>query len=156
VDAEQIVLDFVPMPHLPVVEITGLSPTRKTPPLGEMLQDDALDAAITILDRLDRMDNRSDTPDKPLLYEINRIDVSNFNVGKNSKRPHILLYAKDDTEIIWGAEFGTWQRYLESTDEQKLAKLYSYYKENGTLSGSAKYINLCDPQDDIPRPVDKY
>lgn len=155
VDAEQVVLDFVQMPRLPIVEITGLSPTRKTPSLGKVREGDDLAAAITILDRLDRMD-KSDTPDKPLLYEIDRIDVSNFNGRKNSKRPHIVLYAKDDTEIIWGAEFGTWQRYLESTDEQKLAKLYSYYKENGTLSGDAKYINLCDPQDDIPLPIDKY
>jgi len=155
VDVEQVVLDFVQMPRLPIVEITGLSPTRKTPPLGKVREGDDLAAAITILDRLDRMD-KSDTPDKPLLYEIDRIDISNFNGRKNSKRPHIVLYAKDDTEIIWGAEFGTWQRYLESTDEQKLAKLYSYYKENGTLSGDAKYINLCDPQDNIPLPIDKY
>jgi len=155
VDAGQVVLDFVAIPHLPIVEIIGLSPTRKTPQLGKVRQGDDLVAAITILDRLDRMD-KSDTSDKPLLYEIDRIDVSNFNGRKNSKRPHILLYAKDDTEIIWGAEVGKWQRYLESTDEQKLAKLYSYYEENGTLSGDAKYINLRDPQDDIPLPIDKY
>ncbi|MCH8119186.1 MAG: hypothetical protein IIC00_05595 [Planctomycetes bacterium] len=155
VDAEQVVLDFVEMPRLPIVEITGLSPRRKTPPLGKVREGDDLAAAITILDRLDRMD-KSDTPDKPLLYEIDRIDISNFNGRKNSKRPHIVLYAKDDTEIIWGAEVGFWQQHLESTDEQKLAKLYSYYKENGTLSGDAKYINLCDPQDDIPLPIDKY
>jgi len=66
------------------------------------------------------------------------------------------LYAKDNTEIIWGAEVGKWQRYLESTDEQKLANLYSYYKEYGTLLNSAKYINLRDPQDNIPLPIDKY
>ncbi len=155
VDAEQVVLDFVQMPHLPIVKITGLPLITKTPPLGKVWGGDDLAAALTILDRLDRMD-KSDTPDKPLLYEIDRIDVSNFNGRKNSRLPHIVLYAKDDTEIIWGAEFGTWQRYLESKDEQKLAKLYSYYKENGTLSGDAKYINLCDPQDDIPLPIDKY
>jgi hypothetical protein len=158
VDAKQVVLDFVEMPRLPIVEITGLSPTRKMPPLGEVWGGDDLAAAITILDRLDRMD-KSDTPDKPdkpLLYEIDRIDISNFNGRKNSKLPHIVLYAKDNTEIIWGAEVGKWQRYLESTDEQKLAKLYGYYKEYGTLSGGAKYINLCDPQDNIPLPIDKY
>jgi len=66
------------------------------------------------------------------------------------------LYAKDNTEIIWGAEVGKWQRYLESTDEDKLAKLYSYYKEYGTLLNVAKYINLRDPQDNIPLPIDKY
>lgn len=155
VDVEQVVLDFVPMPHLPVVEITGLSPTRKTPPLGKVRQGDDLAAAITILEMLKRRDE-IEASEKPLLGEIDRIDVSNFNGTKNGRRPHIVMYAKDDTPIIWGAEVGKWQRYLESTDEQKLAKLYGYYKENGTLSGNAKSINLCDPQDDIPRPVDKY
>jgi len=155
VDAEQVVLDFVAMPHLPIVEITGLPLITRTPPLGEVWGRDDLAAALTILDQLDQMD-RLVTPDEPLLYEINRIDVSNFNGRKNSKQPHIVMYAKDDTPIIWGAEVGKWQQYLESTDEQKRAKLYSYYKENGTLSGDAKYINLCDPQDDIPLPIDKY
>ncbi len=155
VDIEQVVLDFVQMPHLPIVEITGLLPTRKTPPLGKVREGDDLAAAITILDRLDRRD-KIEASQKPLLSEIDRIDVSNFNGRENTQHPHIVLYAKDNTEIIWGAEVGFWQQHLESTDEQKLAKLYGYYKENGTLSGDAKYINLCDPQDDIPLPIDKY
>ena len=155
VDAKQVVLDFVPMPNLPIVEIKGLSPITKTPPLGEVWQRADLAAAITILDRLDQMD-KSLTPQKPLLYEINQIDMSNFNGRVNNRHPHIILYAKDNTEIIWGAEVGKWQQHLESTDEQKLAKLYGYYKEYGTLLGGAKYINLRDPQDKIPLPIDKY
>ena len=55
-----------------------------------------------------------------------------------------------------GAAVGKWQQHLESTDEQKLAKLYAYYKEFGTLSGGAKYINLRDPKHNIPLPIDKY
>ncbi len=155
VDAEQVVLDFVEMPGIPIVEITGLSAVRKIPPLGEALEGDDLAAAITLLDRLERRD-RIETTQKPLLGEINRLDVSNYNGLKNRKLPHIILYANDDTKIMWGAKVGEWQRYLESTDEQKIAKLYSYYKEYGTLSGGAQYINLCDPQDDIPQPIDKY
>jgi hypothetical protein len=153
VDDELVVLDFVPIPNLPIVRIEGLS--ERVPSPGEVWQSDDLDAAVTILAKLDQMD-KSVTPGKPLLYEIDRIDVSNFNGRKNSRLPHIVLYAKDDTEIIWGAEFGTWQRYLETTDEEKLAKLYTYYKEYGSLSGGVKYINLRDPQDNIPQPVDKY
>ena len=155
VDAEQVVLDFVEMPHLPIVKIAGLSLITRTPPLGEVWQRDDLAAAIAILEQLRRMD-RLVAQDKPLLYEIDRVDVSNFNGRENSKHPHIVLYAKDNTQIIWGAEVGKWQQYLESTDEQKLAKLYGYYKEYGTLSGGAKYINLRDPQDNIPLPIDKY
>jgi hypothetical protein len=153
VDDELVVLDFVPIPNLPIVRIEGLS--ARVPSLGEIWQSDDLDAAVTILAKLDQMD-KSVTPDKPLLYEIDRIDVSNFNGRKNSRFPHIVLYTKDDTEIIWGAEFGTWQRYLETTDEEKLAKLYAYYKEYGSLSGGVKYINLRDPQDNISQPIDKY
>ncbi|MHC4540439.1 MAG: cell division protein FtsQ/DivIB [Planctomycetota bacterium] len=155
VDGRQVVLDFIPMVDLPIVEIKGLAPTADAPPLGGVWQRDDLGAAIAILNRLGQMD-RTLTPDKPLLYEIDRIDVANYNGRKNDRRPHIILYAKDNTEITWGAELGKWQRHLESTDEQKLAKLYGYYKEYGTLSGRAKYINLRDPRDKIPLPIDRY
>jgi hypothetical protein len=114
-----------------------------------------LAAAVTILGKLEQMD-ATVAPEKPLLYEIDSIDVSNFEGRKNRREPHIVLYTKDSTEIIWGAEFGTWQRYLEAPDDEKLAKLYSYYEEFGTLLGGAKYINLRDPQETIPRPTDKY
>lgn len=154
VDAQQVVLDFIEIPELLIIEITGLPTIRKIPPLGEVLSGDDLAAAITLLELLERRDTL-ETSQKPLLSEIKRIDVSNFDGRKNSKLPHIVLYAKDDTKIIWGAEIGRWQRFLESTDEQKMAKLYNFYKEFGTLSGVVK-INLCDPQDDIPQPIDKY
>ncbi|MDD5328339.1 MAG: hypothetical protein PHY02_11105 [Phycisphaerae bacterium] len=154
VDSEMVVLDFVPLYNLPIVKIEGLSSAR-TPPPGEAWQSDDLAAAVTILTKLDQMD-KSVTPDKPLLYEIDRIDVSNFAGRKNRQLPHIILYSKDGTEIIWGAEFGTWQRYLEAMDEEKLAKLYAYYKEYGSLSGGVKFINLSNQQDNISQPIDKY
>jgi len=155
VDAEKVVLDYMEMPDLTIVEIKGLPLVTKIPPLGEVWQRDDLAAAIIILDRLALMD-KSETPDKPLLDEIGRIDVSNFNGRHNSRHAHIILYSKDNTEIIWGAEVGKWQQHLESTDDEKLAKLYGYYEDYGTLSGGVKYINLRDPQDNIPLPIDKY
>ena len=155
VDAERIVLDYVPLPELPIVEIKGLPPITKTPPPGEVWQRNDLAAAVIILDRIDKRD-KSLTSGKPLLYEIDRIDVSNFNGRQNSRHAHIILYSKDNTEITWGAEVGKWQRHLESTDQEKLAKLYGYYEDYGTLSGGAKYINLRDPRDIIPLPIDKY
>ncbi len=155
VDAEQVVLDYMQMPDLPIVEIKGLPPVTKIPPLGEVWQRNDLAAAVMILNRLDHMD-RSLTPDKPLLFEIDRIDVCNFNGRKNNRQAHIILYSKDNTEIIWGAEVGKWQRHLESTDQEKLAKLYDYYKDYGSLSGGAKYIILRDPRYKIPLPIDKY
>jgi hypothetical protein len=155
VDTERVVLDYVPLPDLPIVEIKGLPPITKTPPLGEVWQRDDLAAAVMILDRLDHMD-KTLGPDKPLLYEIDRIDVSNFSGRQNSRYAHIILYSKDNSQIIWGAELDKWQQHLESTDEEKLAKLYGYYKDYGTLSGGARYINLRDPRDKIPLPIDKY
>jgi len=154
VDANLVVLDYLPMPTLPIVEVKGLSPVSKPPSPGEVWQKADLAVAVDILTRLDRRD-RLLKHAKPLLYEIDRIDVSNFNGRENSRAPHIVLYAKN-TEIKWGAEPGKWQQYFESTDAQKIAKLYEHYKENGTLLSSVKYINLCDPQDDIPLPIDKY
>jgi hypothetical protein len=155
VDSEQVVLDYVPMPHLLIVEIRGLTPVVIMPKFGQVWRRDDLAAAIKLLERLNRMD-RDVTPTKPLLREIAAIDVSNYQGKKNSSRPHIVLYTNDNIEIQWGAELGAWQKYLESTDEQKLAKLYGYYKEKGTLSGRVQYINLRDPRDNIPLPIDRY
>lgn len=154
VDDELVVLDPVPLPNLPIVKVQGLSIGVKLPRPGQVWQKDDLAAAVAILDRLDRMD-RLVVPDKPLLYEIDSIDFSNFNGRENSRLPHIVLYTKNNTEIIWGAEIDTWQQFLEATDEEKLAKLYSYYKQYGSLN-NAKYINLRDPQQIIPTPIDKY
>jgi len=154
IDNELVVLDLVPMTNLPIVRIEGLSVVTKLPRSGQIWQKDDLAAAVAILDRLDRMD-RLVVPHKPLLYEIDSIDISNFNGRENSRFPHIILYTKNKTEIIWGAEIDKWQQFLEAKDEEKLAKLYSYYKEYGSLD-NAKYINLRDPQQTIPTPIDKY
>lgn len=155
VDAEQVALDYVPMPHLTIVEVAGLPPETAKPPWGEVWPCNDLAAAIQILDRLDRMD-KTLTPDKPLLQEIGRIDVSNYKGRQDGNQAHIVLYSKNNTEILWGAEIGTWQRHLESTDEEKLAKLYHHYQTYGTLSGGVKYINLRDPRDKVPLPIDRY
>jgi len=156
VDAEMVVLDFIAMPNLSMVRVQGLSPLiTKIPPAGEVWKREDAAAAVAVLVGLEKMDELV-TPDKPLLNEIESIDVSNFNGRQNNHLPHIVLYANDKTEIIWGAEVNAWQRHLESTDEDKLAKLYYYYNRHGTLIGGAQYINLRDPQDKVPLPIDKY
>lgn len=155
VDAEQVALDYVPMPNLTIVKVTGIPVVIAIPALGKPWPRNDLAAAIQILGRLARMDSTL-TPDKPLLQEIDRIDVSNYKGRQNSNKAHIILYSKDNTEIMWGAEMGTWQRHLESTDEEKLAKLYNYYQTYGTLSGGVKFINLRDPRDKVPLPIDRY
>jgi hypothetical protein len=154
IDADLVVLDYSPIGNLPVINITGLELSKIPPTPGHVWQGDDLAAAMAVLNRLSRMDIAV-SPDKPLLRQIERIDVANFEGRKNKREPHISLYTKDATQIIWGAELGNWQRHLESPDDDKLAKLYTYYQQYGTLSG-VKYINLRDPQQKIYLPVDKY
>ncbi len=155
VDEELVVLDFVTIDTLPIVEITGILPPSQMPPAGKIWQKDDLAAAVVILERLSVRDEL-ETESNSLLFEIARIDVSNFSGRQNSRSAHIILYTTDDRLIIWGAEIGKSQRYLEATDEQKIARLFSYYKEKGTLRGGVKYIDLKEPQQIIPLPIDRY
>jgi hypothetical protein len=154
VDAELVVLDFLPIPNLPIVRVQGV-PVVTMPPVGRAFEREDLAAAVEVLKLLGGMDEQI-TPDKPLLRQIEVIDVSNFGGRVNPQAGHIVLYATDRTQIVWGAEVGMWQRHLEAKDEDKLAMLYGFYKENGTLLGGVKYINLRDPQRDIPLPIDRY
>lgn len=155
VDEELIALDFAPMSNLPIVKVEGLSPIMKIPSAGEVWRREDLAEAVAILVKLDRMD-RLVTPNKPLLNEIDSIDVSNYKGREDKRFAHIIFYAKDNTEIIWGAEIGTWAQHFEAKDEEKLAKLYNYYKQRGSLQHGAKYINLRDPQSSLSLPIDRY
>ncbi len=153
-DADLVVLDYIPVGDLSVVTVDGLEFTKQKPVPGQVFQGEDLAAALAVLSRLERMDAAVKL-NKPLMREIVSIDVANFDGRKNKREPHIVLYTKDNTQIIWGAEIGAWQRHLESPDDDKLAKLYTYYQQYGTLSG-VKYINLRDPRQTIYLPVDKY
>lgn len=155
VDSDMVALDFVPITNIPVVAVTGFGDIDRLPTPGKVISIDDIEAAITILAKLEQMDSTV-TPDKPLLFEIARIDVSNYNGRQSNRLPHITLYTTNNIEVIWGAEFGMWQRYLEAPDKEKLAKLYGYYKEAGSLLKSVKYINLRDQQEKILQPIDKY
>jgi len=155
VDENLVMLDYVEVASLPIIEVAGLSGGSKKPVYGQVWMKEDLQAAVSILIMLNMMDSRK-AKDKPLLFEIDRIDMSNFNGRKKRQSAHIVLYATDGTEIIWGAEIGTWQRYMESPDEEKLAKLYGYYREYGSLLHGVKFINLREPTYKISKPIDKY
>lgn len=154
VDADLYVLDYMPMPHLPIVEIKGVGLNRVPKP-GQVFDQQDLAAGVALVLLLHRMDLQV-TPQNPLLEHVASIDVRNFNGRKNPRDPHLVLRSKDGTQIIWGAEIGEWTKHLEATDEQKLAKLYAYYRDYGSLNAGAKYIYLRDPQDKVPQPIDKY
>ena len=105
VDSQRVVLDYVPLPELPIVEVVGLGKTIDMPQPGRTWLCDDLAAATKILDRMNQMD-KTFAPAKPLLFEIDRIDMRNFNGRRNEGKPHIVLYTKDNIEIIWETEWG--------------------------------------------------
>lgn len=152
--SDYFVLDYVPVPALPIVNITGIS-FRKAPSAGSICKQDDIAAAVELIGRFAKMDEMV-ASEKPLLFDIESIDVSNFNGRDDKSQPHIILYAKDGTQVIWGAELGNWQKYLEATDKDKIANLYEYYHQHGTIMGGAKFINLQYPQSGVPQPIDNF
>ncbi len=154
VDRELVVLDYVRVPALTIVKAKGLSGRYEAPELGRPWRREDLAAAVELVALLNKWD-RDRCPQKPLLREIAEIDVANYEGRKDPRQPQIVLYTKKGTEVIWGAALGKWQQNLEATDAEKLAKLYAYYAEYGTLEGQVKYINLRDPQNRIPLPIDR-
>jgi hypothetical protein len=136
---------------LTIVEIKGFS-ARTIPPVGDTMAGDDIAAAIKLLAVLEIMDEIS-TPLAPLLGEIASIDVSNFGGRKSSRKPHVVLYAKDGTQVFWGAAYGESARYLEATEKEKVAMLYEFYTQHGTIQGIVKYIELRNPQKAVPRPT---
>ncbi len=154
VDSDLVILDHMPMPQLPIVEVKSLAPGLP-PTAGERYDRDDLEAAVTLISLLHRADAEY-APKTPLLEQIASIDVGNYKGRRRARDPHIVIYTKDDTQIIWGAEIDEWAKYFEARDEQKLAKLYTYYMQHGSLSAGVKYVNLRDPTDKVPQPIDKY
>lgn len=149
------ILDYVPVEKLPLPEITGFSSRPPTQP-GELWLSEEIIAAVELLTALGRMDQVS-SPDKPLLAELDRIDISNHAGRKNSGAIHTILYAKDGTEVWWGAAYGESQRYLEATEQEKIASLYTFFKRYGTIRGIdrgvGQFIDLRSPQKMFPRPI---
>ncbi|MCX5633162.1 MAG: hypothetical protein NTW93_05780 [Phycisphaerae bacterium] len=159
VDDELVILDYIPMRKLPMVEITGVPGHLLTwRNIGTKWQRDDVAAAVELLALLARMDSQV-VPDKPLLAEIKSIDMSNFSGRRIASQPHIVFYAKDGTEIRWGAKKGQWQRYLEAKDEEKLTLLYNTYQELGTVQLRAaqkgSFIDLTRQQS-LSLPIDRY
>jgi hypothetical protein len=150
IDSEFIILDYIPLSKLSIVEITGVpSYDLNIRSVGTKWQKDEVVAAIELIELLTKMDSQV-APAKPLLAEIKSIDMSNFNGRRSSAQPHIVFYAKDGTEIRWGAQKGYSQRYLEAKDEEKLTLLYNTFEQFGTVqlkaARKASFIDLTQPR----------
>ncbi len=148
-------LDYIELDTLPVVEIKELS-LRRLPVAGDILQSADITSAVELLTVLGRMDEIS-CADAPLLDQLASIDISNFAGRKNKNSSHIVLYAKDGTPIYWGAAYGDSTLYLEAPEQEKLATLYTFYKEYGNTiqcvkNAICKSIDLRYAQMRVPRP----
>jgi hypothetical protein len=153
IDRDLFVMDYMPMPHLPIVEAKGVSLTVVPLP-GQKFDNGALAAAVELALVLNQADAEY-SPKTPLLEHIKSIDVSNYKGFKNSQKEHVVLHTKEGTQIIWGAEIGEFAKCAEASDEEKLASLYGYYRESGSFA-EAKYINLRPPQSKIHQPIEGY
>ncbi len=151
IDPDAVVLQYLPIEDLTIVEIKGFS-ARSIPPAGDTMAGDDIAAAIKLLAVLETMDQIS-TPLAPLLGEIASIDVSNLDGRRNRRKAHIVLYAKDGTQVNWGAAYGRSARYVEASEKEKVAMLYEFYTQHGTIQGKVKYIELRNPLEAIPRPT---
>ena len=151
------VLNYIPIGKLPIVKITGIS-ARSIPPAGsEFDAEDAVEA-VRLIALIHKADLGYEV-ENPLINEIAEVDVSNYGGRRyrdSSSMPHIVMIARDGTEIKWGAAVHQAARYFEAGEDEKLAQLYAIYKLNGTVQGVSnnlfKYIDLCIPQNHIPRP----
>ena len=147
-------LDYMPMPHLPIVEIKGVG-LKRVPLPGQVFDQQDLAAGVALAVLLNRMDAEV-MPKNPLLEHIASIDVRNFNGRKNRREPHIVLRSKDDTQIIWGAEIGEWTKYAGGHGRAEARQALRLLPGLRLAQRRGKYINLRDPQDKIPQPIDKY
>lgn len=169
VDIDMTVLDYIPVTTIPVVEIKGMASSKVPEPGQRWLADDAA-AGVELLNWLYTMDLHfqhkkagtgndtasllvEKTPGKPLLDEIESVDVSNFAARKSRSASNLVLTVTDGTRVYWGAAWGQASVYFEADEKDKLARLYQFFMDHhNTLTGTAKYIELRWPQNSIPRP----
>ena len=151
-DSDRIVLGFVPISGLTIIEFQGLM-SRNMPDPGAVWNDDDIEAAMDLIALLNKMDGFS-VPQAPLLNELAAVDVTNFDGRRSRSSPHIIIKTRDGTQIHWGAAPGKAAVNLEALENEKLAMLYGFYNNYGTiqLKGRRKYIDLRKPQQEIPRP----
>jgi len=131
---------------LSIVEISG-STLRSTEDIS--VQED-VKAAVKLIESMSAMDEKI-KPAPPLLEEIARIDVGNFDGRKpgSKSKPHIILYIKDGTPIYWGNAIGKTTGKIEATDVDKLSALYHEYVKDGRnslINRNLSFIDLRNPR----------
>lgn len=155
-DHEMRVLDYLPLSTIPIPEIQGLA-SLHVPEPGLVWKAEDAAAAVELLDLFNKMDLYflgSKKIDKPLVSDIESIDVSNFAARRSRSAPNIVLNVKDGTKIYWGASWGRAAEFVEADDKVKLARLYETfvsYNHSLQVQDKVKFIDLTW-LDDTPRP----
>lgn len=154
IGADMVAMEYLEMDTIDTIKIQGIANLAEKPILGKVWQKPDVAAAVVIIDNITLAAVTEE--EKKMLTEIDSINVKNFQGIQNPTLPHITLNTTDKTEIIWGAEFGKWQRNLEVSDNEKISRLFSFYKQRGSLLGGLPYITLYPPDRVVPLPSDKY
>lgn len=146
IDRELAAMRYLNIANLPIVEITN-STLRSIENVN--VQEDVKEA-VKLIKLLSFMDKGIE-PVPPLLKEIAKIDVGNFNgrASRSRSQSHITLYARDATPIHWGNELEKTTGEIEATDKEKLSSLYRTYMDGGKntlLDRGVKYIDLRNPR----------
>ncbi|MBC8379816.1 MAG: hypothetical protein H8E62_11670, partial [Planctomycetes bacterium] len=138
---------LIPVTANPTHELRGIASPRTIPPPDNRWADQEAHAGVDLLDILYKMDlhfQQQRKMEKPLLDDIESVDVSNFAARRSNSAPHLFLNVTDGTtRVFWGAAWGQAGRYLEQDEKDKLADLYQFFMDNNNcLQGKAKYIEL--------------
>jgi hypothetical protein len=155
-DSKMRVLDYLPLAAIPIPEIQGLA-SLQIPEPGLVWKAEDAQAAVELLDLFNKMDLYfldSSKIQKPLVSDIESVDVSNFAARRSRSAPNIVLNIKDGTKVYWGAAWGKAAEFVEADDKVKLARLYeTFVGYNHTLqvNDKVKFIDLTWLED-APRP----
>ncbi|NLW84096.1 MAG: hypothetical protein GXY41_06810 [Phycisphaerae bacterium] len=152
VDEKMIAFEALPVTAIAVPAVVGFS-ARSAPPAGTIWLAEDIKAAMDLVNVLTQMDNlqmmTAEEPiTKPLLDEIESVDVANFAGRKSTSQPHLTLNVKDgSTKVNWGAALGQAGRNMEADEKEKITMLYQFYVENKhTLQSTVRFIELRQPQ----------
>ena len=114
-DAQAVALEALDLPTLPIVTFKHAQDATNVP-WGTVVQSEdilaglALVQAVTEMDRVMAQKARQSGQEvkSSLLFELQALDLSNFNGRANKNKPHLVFQSKEGTTVVWGAELGAW------------------------------------------------
>lgn len=164
VDANAVALEVLALPSLPIVAFQNVTPMSGVQ-WGSTVSCDDVRAGLDLIKALADMDcvmaqkarQAGQEVQPSLLFELQTLDLSNYNGRVDENKPHLVFQSKDGTTVVWGAELGAWGRHLEVRDDIKLARLFTYYHDRSQQTGPTPAIlRLYLPQGRDHQPIHSY